>query len=82
MNVTQAPLVDRDDLSDEEVDYEALWNASPAGSGARRQSLRRYRLDDFAFIKVLGKGSFGKVRVAPPSGGLLIVVLFSALSSC
>ena len=36
--------------------------ATPIGSSSRRsQRLKKYTIDDFQLLKVLGKGSFGKV---------------------
>ena len=35
------------------------YNGLPVPSS---RQMRKYRLDDFQFVKLLGKGSFGKVR--------------------
>ena len=43
--------------SDENESYEAIWKpTSPTGP-----PLRKFNQMDFVFLKVLGKGSFGKV---------------------
>ena len=71
-----------DDDGDDDVGvYEALWDAiSPPlpaksaalkGKSTRRSEQRLYHIDDFVLLKVLGKGSFGKVKY-----------VFHVLASC
>ena len=60
-----------DDEDDEEYQaiYEPLWDAigippekDSTGKPIPAPRPVKYKIDDFTFLKVLGKGSFGKVK--------------------
>lgn len=42
-------------------EYDKLWEGSTPKTTVRLTSRRKFNVDSFAFQKVLGKGSFGKV---------------------
>ena len=51
------------DLSPTEyMDFEQLWEQKHKSDGSK-DDLPKYGTSDFKFVTVLGKGSFGKVRV-------------------
>lgn len=77
-SMSKLALVDyqEDDEDDEEYQaiYEPLWDAigMPADKDAQGKPIPaprivKYKIDDFTFLKVLGKGSFGKVILQPSS---------------
>lgn len=64
---------DSDDDDDDRGVYEALWDAvsppvpqrtvSIQGKDVRKVQQQLYHIEDFKLLKVLGKGSFGKVKI-------------------
>lgn len=64
---------DSDDDDDDHGVYEALWDAvsppvpqrtvSIQGKDVRKVQQQLYHIEDFKLLKVLGKGSFGKVKI-------------------
>jgi hypothetical protein len=61
--------LDDEDEEDSVGVYEALWDAvSPRTANKEQEatkyeSLKQCHIEDFKLLKVLGKGSFGKVRI-------------------
>ena len=57
---------DDDDSSDDDS-YKQIWDVGdvlpgqPGGSQVPAVEIRKFKPEDFMFLKVLGKGSFGKV---------------------
>ena len=50
----------RDDDDDDE-DYELMWNKRSLVKRSGSDDFARYSIDDFTLLKMIGKGSFGKV---------------------
>jgi len=52
-------------------------------SSRRQETVKKYTIDDFNFLKVLGKGSFGKVRLSASVNNLssLLVIVVCVISS-
>uniref|UniRef100_T1KNI4 Protein kinase C n=1 Tax=Tetranychus urticae TaxID=32264 RepID=T1KNI4_TETUR len=48
----------------QEINLQQIIDRVPSDMGETEKPARKYGVDDFRFIKVLGKGSFGKVMLA------------------
>ena len=54
---------DEEDSSDDDTSYQQVWDVGDEAGGAvvPPVEIKKFKPEDFTFLKVLGKGSFGKV---------------------